>query len=120
MLMEYKGKRFRVSERTYYNFENQHPERAACLKKIKEAEEYYNYDKLLQIIEPPENQTKKIITKNYEYAQTKYDEATMKLKTNDMDKYFGAKEMARKIGIELINYDPEKTITEILKEHTGE
>ena len=107
MLMEYKGKRFRVSERTWENFQRQHPEKAACIKIVKESEEYYNFDKLNQIVEPPENLILECIKKNYDYAAEKYDTATMNCKGSDMDKYFGAKEMVRKIGLELVNYDPE-------------
>ena len=64
MLVEYKGERFRVSERTYAAFENEYPDRASKLRKIREAEEYYNYDKLKELIEPTENETKNIIIKN--------------------------------------------------------
>ena len=107
MLCEYKGKQFRVSDRTWESFERDHPEKAACIKRIKESEEYYNYDKLNQIVEPPENLILECIKKNYDYVTDKYDDATMNGKGSDIDKYFGAKEMVRKLGIELVNYDPE-------------
>lgn len=113
MLVEYKGKRFRISERTYECFERDFPERADCLKIIKESEEYYNYDKLNQTIEPQNNEVKEVIIKNYIYADDKYEDILNdyclgeSMNCDDMEKYFGAKEMARKIGIELLNYDPE-------------
>ena len=43
MLVEYNGERFRVSERTYEQFQIEHPDRARKLQKIKDAEEYYNF-----------------------------------------------------------------------------
>ena len=42
------------------------------------------------------------IKKNYDYVTDKYDDATMNGKSSDIDKYFGAKEMVRKLGIELV------------------
>jgi len=113
MLVDYKGERFRVSERTYEQFQIEHPDRAKKLKIIKEAEEYYNFDKLLQLIEPSTNKTKEIIIKNYIYAANKYEDAVMDCNGDDMEKYFGAKEMTRKIGIELLDYDPEKHPEEV-------
>lgn len=117
MLMEYKGERFRVSTRTYENFQRDHPNRAEKLKKIPDSEKYYNYDKLLQLIEPTTNETKDCLLKNYIYAEDQLAKASMDMKIDDMDKYFGAKEMIRKISIELLNYDPEKALwEEIFKE----
>ena len=113
MLVEYQGKRFRVSDRTYEFFKRDYPDKAKKLKKIKESEEYYNYDKLNKLIEPDTNKTKETIIKNYIYSTEKYDEYSLNGNTHDMQKYFGAKEMVRKIGIELIDYDPEKNTEEV-------
>ena len=113
MLCEYNGERFRVSERTYEQFNIEYPERAAKLKIIKEAEEYYNFSKLKEIIQPPHNETKEIIIKNYIYADSNYENAVMDFNGDDIEKYFGAKEMTRKIGIELLDYDPEKHPEEV-------
>lgn len=113
MLVDYKGERFRVSERTYEQLQIEYPERAAKLKIIKEAEDYYNLDKLIELIEPSTNKTKETIIKNYIYANDKYEDAVMECNSDDMEKYYGAKEMTRRIGLDLIHYDPEKHPEEI-------
>lgn len=110
MLVEYQGERFRISERTYEQLQYEYPDRAKKLKIIKDSEEYYNLDKLLQLIEPDKDKIKRTIIKNYTYANDKYNEHLLNQDMDEMEKYFGAKEMTRKIGIELINYDPEKNL----------
>lgn len=77
MLMEYKGKRFRVSERTYEFFSRDYPERASKLKTIKESEEYYNYDKLLQLIEPDNTELKTYLEKKLDYYENYYTDRLM-------------------------------------------
>ena len=72
MLIEYQGRRFRVSERTYEFFKRDYPERACKLRIIKEAEEYYNYDKLNSLIEPDKNELKKYLKEKYEYYENTY------------------------------------------------
>lgn len=113
MLVEYQGERFRISERTYEQLQYEYPDRAKKLKIIKDSEEYYNLDKLLQLIEPDNDKIKRTIIKNYTYANDKYNEHLLNQDMDEIEKYFGAKEMTRKIGIELINYGPEKNLEEV-------
>lgn len=77
MLMEYQGRRFRVSERTYEFFKRDYPERASKLRIIKESEDYYNYDKLEELIEPDNGELKKYLKEKYEYYENTYNDRIM-------------------------------------------
>ena len=84
MLVEYKGRRFNVSDRTYAHFSSYYPDRASKLKIIKEAEDctYYNFDKLKELIEPDNKEIKEYLKKKHAYYTDKYDE-TLEMEINN-------------------------------------
>ena len=120
MLVEYKGERFRVSDRTYESYKRDYPERAKALKIIKEAETYYNYDKLKETIEPTENTIKQVIIEEYINTDKLLEHAINNTDSSKIDEYTGANDMVRTIGKRLIGYDPSNHPEEIKKYYKKE
>jgi len=67
MLVEYNGKQFRVSDRTYENLEYQYPEQTKQMKKLKDHPRYYSFDEVKELFKQAEG-TKGGIVNNFAEA----------------------------------------------------
>lgn len=125
MLMEYKGERFRVHERTWEGFSRDYPEKAKKVKHVKESETYYDYDELNQLIEPPEEKIRETIKRSYVNITHLAAIDAMENLGKKLDYYKGAEDLIVQLGEKLIGFNPRlkmyrdelnKTYHELVKE----
>lgn len=92
MLVDYKGRRFRVSERTFEYFMRDYPDRCSKLQVIDEGDVYYNYDKLKELISPDDEELKVFLLKKFDYYVEEYNGLLMSddyVPSDDLDIVYG-------------------------------